>query len=191
MCAQPVPDWLIPPPEGFRAEDLDALPDLPPHTELIDGSLVLVSPRKGFHSTAIDLLVMGLRRTVPDHYRVRREMTVTLGSQQRPEPDLMVVDTSAVDEEQTSFAPESVTLAAEVVSPESVARDRDRKPVLYARSGIPHYWRVEQGDDGPVVYVYELDSAGPCYGLTGIHHKRLALDAPYPIDIDLTEISRL
>ncbi|MEU1328286.1 hypothetical protein ABZ450_36085, partial [Streptomyces microflavus] len=31
--------------------------DLPPHTQLIDGSLVFVSPQRLFHSTVIDLLV--------------------------------------------------------------------------------------------------------------------------------------
>ena len=32
-------NWPVPPPEGFTADDLDRIPDLPPHTELIDGSL--------------------------------------------------------------------------------------------------------------------------------------------------------
>ncbi len=32
--------WYVPPEEGFHAEDLDRIPELPPHTELIDGSLV-------------------------------------------------------------------------------------------------------------------------------------------------------
>ena len=44
-------------------DDLFTLPDLPPHTELIDGSLVFVSPQRIFHTFAIDLLVNGLRRT--------------------------------------------------------------------------------------------------------------------------------
>jgi Uma2 family endonuclease len=191
MCAQPVPDWLIPPTRGFRAEDLDALPDLPPHTELIDGSLVLMSPQMGFHSVVLDLLTTGLRRTVPGHYRVRREMTVTLGPRQRPEPDVTVVDTEAVDNRQSTFAPQAVTLAVEVVSPESVERDRHRKPQLYAEAGIPHFWRVENNDDAPVVYVYELDPAKACYVPTGIHHERLKVELPYGVDIDLTEVDRL
>lgn len=54
MTAEPIPDWLRPPPGGFTADDLDRLPDLPPHTELIDASLVLVSPQSRFHSVVID-----------------------------------------------------------------------------------------------------------------------------------------
>lgn len=190
MCAQPVPEWLIPPSRGFRAEDLDTLPNLPPHTELIDGSLVLVSPQKGFHSTMLDLLTIRMR-PAPSQYCVRREMTVRLGPRQRPEPDMLVVDSTAVDEEQTAFPPEAVLLVVEVVSPESMERDRVRKPLLYAQAGIPHFWRIEKNDSGPVVYVYELDTAGPCYGLTGIHHARLKTETPYPMDIDLTEYRRL
>ncbi|CAM5393723.1 hypothetical protein SCYAM73S_07744 [Streptomyces cyaneofuscatus] len=48
--------WPVPPQDGYTVDDLFTLPDLPPHTELIDGSLVFVSPQRKFHSTAIDLL---------------------------------------------------------------------------------------------------------------------------------------
>lgn len=38
--------YPVPPPQGWVAEDLDQLPDLPRHTELIDGSLVFVRPQR-------------------------------------------------------------------------------------------------------------------------------------------------
>ena len=41
----PEPSWPVPPVGGWTADDLDRLPNLPPHTELIDGSLVFVSPQ--------------------------------------------------------------------------------------------------------------------------------------------------
>ncbi|MDL4771595.1 Uma2 family endonuclease [Actinomadura xylanilytica] len=187
-----VPDWLIPPADGFTAEDLDRLPQLPPHTELIDGSLVLVSPQSSFHTLTMDLLVNGLRRSVPEMMRVRREMTVTLGRRQRPEPDLMVLRAEAVTgPEETGYRPEDVVLAVEVVSPDSVERDRERKPALYARAGIPHFWRVEKNEGRPVVYVHEIDPATGAYVATGIHHDRLKLTVPFDVDIDLTEIDRL
>ncbi|MEV3985498.1 hypothetical protein [Nonomuraea sp. NPDC049758] len=40
-----LPDWAFPPPQGYVAEDLDHIPDLPPHTELIDGSLIVLGPQ--------------------------------------------------------------------------------------------------------------------------------------------------
>lgn len=185
------PDWFVPPAGGFTADDLDRLPDLPPHTELIDGSLVFVSPRKMFHTWMNSLLDLKLFAQAPRHLQVCREMSVTLGKKQRPEPDVLVVDTGAVtDLDQGTVLPSSVMLAIEVVSPESEERDRIRKPELYAQAGIPHFWRVENEDGKPVIYVYELDPANSAYMLTGVHHDRLKLSEPFDIDIDLTAVDR-
>ncbi|WP_235960638.1 Uma2 family endonuclease [Actinomadura macrotermitis] len=187
-----VPSWLIPPEGGFTAEDLDRLPQLPAHTELIDGTLVFVSPQASFHTVVMDVLVNGLRRSAPETLRVRREMTVTLAKRQRPEPDILLLRAEAVTTPaQTNFQPEDVVLAVEVVSPDSEERDRERKPQLYAKAGIRHFWRVENVDGRPMVCVYELDPATGQYGLVGIHHDRLKLTVPFDIDIDLTEIDRL
>lgn len=193
MTAQAVIKLPLPPPGGFTAEDLDRIPGLPAHTELIDGSLVFVSPQKRFHTLALYLLEGALRRTVPRDLRVRREMSVILGPRQRPEPDLLVVQASAdISMDQTAYAPEDVLLAVEVVSPDSEIRDRQRKPQLYAEAGIKHFWRVEDTSGGKIaVYVYELDPATHVYAITGIYHDRLKLTVPFEIDIDLAEIDQL
>ncbi|WP_433600430.1 Uma2 family endonuclease [Nocardia sp. CA-135953] len=192
MIVEPFPQWLRPPPGGFVAEDLDRLPDLPPHTELIDGSLVFVSPQAKFHMLVITLLDSALRHLAPAHVRVRREMTVTLGRDQRPEPGIVVVRADRDGgHELTSYQADDVVLAVEVVSVESRTRDRERKPQLYAQAGITHFWRIENVDGRPVVYGYELDPATKAYALTGIHHERLKLSVPFDIDIDLTDIDRL
>ena len=188
----PAYQWPIPPQGGFTAADLDRIPDLPPHTELIDGSLIFVSPQQLFHMRVISLLENNLRRLAPKDLRTRREMTVTIGDRQRPEPDVLVVHEDAdIDPEMTSYSPDGVVLVVEVVSPDSQERDRERKPQLYARAGIQHFWRVENNGGNPVVYVYELDPATMTYALTGIHHDRLKLTVPFDIEIDLTEIKRL
>jgi len=153
MTAAPLPDWVMPPPEGFTAEDLDRLADLPPHTELIDGSLVFVSPQASFHSV------------------------IHAGADIPPES--------------TALHASDVMLAVEVVAPDSEERDRERKPELYAKAGLPHFWRVENCSGRPTVYVYELDPATHAYALTGIHHDRLKVTVPFDIEIDLTEIDRL
>lgn len=192
MAPPSLPDWVFPPPEGFRAEDLDHIPDLPAHTELIDGSLVFVSPQASFHTLAVDLLVAGLRRAVPASLRVRREMSIVLDADQRPEPDVCVIAAGADrGPEQTFYQAREVVLTVEVVSPESRIRDRERKPTLYARAGIPHFWRVENESGRPVVYAYELDPATRVYAPTGIYHDRLKASVPFDVDIDLTEIDTL
>ncbi|MEV5514668.1 Uma2 family endonuclease [Streptomyces flaveolus] len=143
------PAWPIPPEGGWTADDLDRLPNLPPHTELIDGSLVFVSPQTLFHSRAVDFLNWQLQSLAPSQYEVIREFTIDIDRQNRPEPDVIVVWGDVVDDpEQTRYPAEAVILAIEVVSAESVSRDRETKPLKYARAGIGHYWRVEN-DKGP------------------------------------------
>ncbi|MFJ9887341.1 Uma2 family endonuclease [Streptomyces sp. NPDC091287] len=181
--------WPVPPQDGYTVDDLFTLPDLPPHTELIDGSLVFVSPQRDFHSTMIDLLVTGLRSTAPPEVRVRREMTVVLDRRNAPEPDVSVVRTEAVTGlDVTRYQAADVLLAVEVVSPDSEARDREAKPHKYATAGIPHFWLVEMTgtDQHPVVRVYELDPVTKAYALTGIHHDRLKTGVPFPVDIDVS-----
>ncbi|MET8335653.1 Uma2 family endonuclease [Streptosporangium canum] len=189
---EPVPDWIIPSSDGFTAEDLDRLRGIPSHTELIDGTLVFVSPQTNFHMSTLFLLESELRRAVPPDLRVKREMTVTIGQRQRPEPDILVVRAEAVKgPKQTTYQPADVVLAVEVVSAESEIRDRERKPQLYAAAGIPHFWRIENAEGRPTVYVYELDPATKAYVATGIHHDRLKLTVPFDVDIDLAEIDDL
>jgi Uma2 family endonuclease len=192
MTNPQLPGWLVPPPEGFTADDLDHLTDLPAHTELIDGSLVFVSPQASFHALIITVLENGLRRTVPSNLRVRREMSVILAPRQRPEPDLVVIHATAdLRPDVTAYQAADAVLAVEVVSPDSETRDRERKPQLYAAAGIRHFWRVERNGGGATVYVYELDPATRAYALTGIHHDKLRLSVPFEVDVDLTEIDKL
>ncbi|MGW0810130.1 Uma2 family endonuclease [Nonomuraea sp. NPDC002799] len=186
-----LPDWA-PPPQGFAAEDLDTVPDLPAHTELLDGSLVFASPRASGHAHIVDLLLAALRQAAPEDLRVRREMSVILGASQRPEPDLIVIKAAAARNlAETSYQAAEVILVAEVVSPESKIRDRHRKPELYAKAGIPHFWRIENDADKPVVYVYALDPATRTYALTGIHYQALKLDVPFDVAVDLSAIDEL
>ncbi|MFI8087472.1 Uma2 family endonuclease [Streptomyces sp. NPDC086080] len=183
--------WPRPPEGGWTADDLDRLPNLPPHTELIDGSLIFVSPQTNFHSRAIRLLENALLAQVPDELDVQREMTIKLNERNRPEPDVMVFKADAdIGPGQTWYRPEDVLIAVEVVSKDSEERDRELKPRKYAAVGIPHYWRVEQNNGLPVIYVYELDPMTTSYVPMGIFHNRLKLTEPFPIDIDLTSVNR-
>ncbi|MFF7054130.1 Uma2 family endonuclease [Streptomyces griseorubiginosus] len=185
--------WPIPPAEGWTADDLDRIPGLPPHTELLDGSLVFMSPQTRFHSRTMRLLDNALLHQAPAHLDVDREMTVRLDAKNRPEPDIVVFPVDAVTgPNQTWYEPEHVLLAVEVVSADSRERDREVKPRKYAAAGVPHFWRVEQDDNKglPVVYVYELDPATRSYGLTGIFHERLKVSVPFPVDIDLTTVDQ-
>ncbi|MER7503156.1 Uma2 family endonuclease [Nonomuraea pusilla] len=183
-----LPEWLIPPPQGFVAEDLDRLPGLPLHAELIDGSLVFFSPQTAFHSCSLSLFQLELGRAVPPGFRVLRRTSLILDEDQRPQPDLCVTRFDGPRDPGHAYRGHDVRLVAEVVSADSRSRDRKRKPALYAEAGIPHFWRVENDRGRPMVYVYELDPATASYVVTGIHRGRLRLAVPFEVDIDLTRI---
>ncbi|GGQ36350.1 Uma2 family endonuclease [Streptosporangium pseudovulgare] len=145
-----------------------------------------MSPRKRFHQRMVRLLTEALDDQAPEELAAVDQMDIRLGHRMRPCPDVSVVDArAAADDERTFYTPAEVRLVVEVVSPESEDRDRKTKPFRYAEAGIPYFWRVESKDGRPVVYVYELDPATGAYGLTGIHHGRLTVPVPFPIDIDL------
>ncbi len=191
--------WPAPPPWGWTADDLDNLPaegpngepDFFKHVELIDGALVFMSPQKRFHERVLFGLRVVLNAQAPKHVAAVTQMDVKLGHRMRPCPDVVVVDAKAADDDdRTFYIPGEVHLAVEVVSPESEDRDRKTKLSRYAEAGIAHFWRVENSGGSPVVYVYELDPATHAYALTGIHHDRLTVPAPFPITIDLGDLPR-
>ncbi|MEV4325615.1 Uma2 family endonuclease [Microbispora rosea] len=187
------PEWFYPgPPGGWTADMLDHLPpDAPAHVELIDGSLIMMSPQTNFHMLMVNLLVdrdRGIRP--PGHLAVAREMSITLGLRQRPEPDVLVVKKEALsDLRRTSYRPEEVQLVVEVVSPDSEERDRLTKPIKYSDAGIRYLWRIELEDQEPVAYTFELEPSVKAYVPTGIHRKRLTTYVGFEVDIDL-DLSR-
>lgn len=186
MTDEPVPDWMRPA-SGFTATDLDHLPQLPARTELIDGNLILAGPQTYGHMRLVTQLHTALSQAAPEGVEAVREMSVILTDRQRPAPDVALIEAAYLNDEATWYPADAVRLAIEVVSQATEILDRDRKPQLYARSGIRHYWRVETSGGKPVVHVYELDPATSTYVPTGIHHDRLKLTVPFPIDVDLNQ----
>lgn len=190
MSDQPLPDWFHPPADGWRADHLDHLPpEAPRRLELIDGALIVMPPQTRFHMEVIHRLTQSLRSTVPIHIAVVPQMMVTLGDRNRYEPDILVMrEDVPTDLGRSTYHPQEVELAVEVVSPDTEERDRKSKPERYAEAGISHFWRVENEKDRPVVHVYELDRATDTYFPTAIARDRLTVPVPFPIDVDLTTL---
>jgi Uma2 family endonuclease len=184
-----LPEWMYPPREdGWYAEDLDRVPELPRHTELIDGALIFnMSPQRRWHSKVKTRLARALEDQAPAGLTIDTEMTVRLGPRTRPEPDV-VVSTSEISDDATWYDASQILLAIEVVSPESVDRDRKLKPGRYADASIRHFWRIEDEDGNPAVHVYELDDATGDYVATGIHRGSLKLSVPFEINIELSAL---
>ncbi|WP_228989765.1 Uma2 family endonuclease [Streptomyces sp. DH8] len=184
------PRWAVPPEGGWTADDLDTLPNLPPHTELIDGSLVFSCPQTVFHARAVSFFGEQLRAAAPPGADTISRFTIDIDRHNRPEPDVIVVREGAGRSmDRTRVPGESVLLVVEVASEDSLSRDRETKPVKYARAAIPHYWRVENHDGRAVVYVFEREPATGAYTSTGIFHDRMKVSVPFAVDLELTAIT--
>lgn len=148
-----------------------------------------MSPPTIFHSRAVSFFEGQLQSLASADFEVFREFTIDIDRQNRPEPDVVVVRGDVVeDPDQTRFPAEAVLLAVEVVSPDSVSRDRETKPLKYARAKIPHYWRVENEKGLAAVHAFELEPTTGAYTSVGIFRERMKLAAPFPVDLDLTQI---
>jgi len=107
-----------------------------------------------------------------------------------PEPDVLAVSRAVVTSGSLVFQPSDVHLAIEVVSPGTMTKDRTLRPAQYASAGIKCFWRVENEDNAMVVYTFELLPEGG-YAPTGVFRGRVKVDRPFPIDIDLPEVTWL
>lgn len=78
------------------------------------------------------------------------------------------------DRSQAYFAPNQIAIAVEVVSPGTVDNDFREKPILYAKLGIPEFWRITEEDeeDSYAVEVFVLDPGQSRYRL----HRTATLD---------------
>ncbi|MFB4299091.1 Uma2 family endonuclease [Actinomadura sp. NTSP31] len=187
MEPEALPDWVIPPPDGFTADDFLRMRGLPRHTELIDGALVFARPQRKWHSRIVNLIRGEIDRQAAHGWRAERGMAVRLADRQVPVPDVAVVTAEAYEREQPDdhYFGEDLLLAVEAVDPGSEDRDRHTKPVKYAAAGIEHFWRVEDVDGRTVVFVHELDHAARSYRPPSVHCGRLEVSVPFDIEVDL------
>ncbi|MFF3567001.1 Uma2 family endonuclease [Nocardia jiangxiensis] len=179
----------VPPPEGFTAADLPRLIEVVDGSfELEDGQVVMMAPADPWHDEVRDALKAALRQIAPQDVVVLSEKAIELGAS-APEPDCLVVSRSAFGPHTWVYRPDDVHLAVEIVSPGTKTKDRKLRPVQYAEAGIKCFWRVENEDDEMVVYAFELLPEGGQYTPSGVFRKQLRLDRPFPIDVELPEIT--
>jgi Uma2 family endonuclease len=126
--------------------DYAALPDDGKRYELYEGELVEMPSPTLRHQRAIGNLYTILRDHVTRHGLgevLLAPFDVILSDITVFQPDILYVDRSrgsVLAEHGVEGAP---TLAIEVLSPSTAARDRGRKRALYARHGVSYLWLVD------------------------------------------------
>jgi Uma2 family endonuclease len=180
----------------WTLDDLALLPDDGRRYEIVDGSLHVTPAPAYRHQYHCAWLNSALTGGMPDGYVVLQGANVLLPATRERllVPDVLAVRTADIDVDADPLAvpASAVPLAVEVVSPSSTTHDRFTKPALYAEAGIPSYWRVETGRDGPTVHVYALSSDGGIVEGAASAYARMyvvrpgqtvAVDAPWPVTL--------
>ena len=121
--------------------------------ELIDGKLVMMSPRPAVNHNRIAFNIAVLF----DHYLKGKKCTpfsdgvdLYLDDNNRFVPDMMVVcDPEKIKPDGIYGAPD---LVVEVLSPSTMRNDKTRKKDVYARCGVQEYWLVSPNEKSVEIY---------------------------------------
>jgi Uma2 family endonuclease len=189
MSAEALSQWLNRPPGSWTADDLDRLPPEAPRCEVLDGALIVMSPQRTFHARVMRRLANAIENAMPIGWQVDIEMTIRIDKNDRPDPDLVVAYPCVAEQrDRTSFEPHEVALVIEIVSPESVFRDRVVKPKKFADAGIPHYWLIDDTDEVANARVFALDKARRRYVETAFSQNAIQVEEPFPITVDVSRL---
>lgn len=117
--------------------------------ELIDGTIVDMSPHKARHAGVISLAQRALIRALGEDANIRIQLPLTISKDNEPEPDVAWVAASIQD--CLSDHPATARLVVEIADT-SLAFDRGHKAHLYALAGVEDYWVVNLNDNNVDVF---------------------------------------
>ena len=117
------------------------------HAEWADGKVILMSPASRKHQDIVDFLSTLMRIFAETHALGKSliapfSMHLASGPSVR-EPDLLFVRNEHLDRLKDTYLDGPADLVVEIISPESIGRDRGDKFVEYEQAGIPEYWLID------------------------------------------------
>jgi Uma2 family endonuclease len=110
--------------------------------ELIEGEIIAMSPLNAPHAYTVRTLLQLLVEALRGRALVDAQNPIRLDDGTRPEPDVMLLRSPAMQYRRRLPAPADVFLIIEV-SDTTLDYDRTVKTPLYARAGIPETWVVD------------------------------------------------
>ncbi|MBV9013590.1 MAG: Uma2 family endonuclease [Pseudonocardiales bacterium] len=170
----------------WTEEEFLALP-VDRRLELLDGAL-LVSPSTRVSHQRLSLrLWAGLDAVVPPGLEVLEAINVRVGPGKILIPDLAVLTTPGLD--RTVCDATDVALVVEITSLGNATVDRAVKPQLYAQAGVPHYLRIELGEECPRGLVYQLSRQRYVQVACAEVGQPLVLTEPIAVTLDLATLA--
>lgn len=129
--------------------------------EWVDGEVVIMSPVSFFHQDLADFLVAVLRifiETLDLGWVCSAPFQMRLASLSRGrEPDILFVRKDRMSLVQQTYLDGPADLVVEIISPESVQRDREEKFAEYERAGVQEYWLLDPQQKQADFYVLGSD----------------------------------
>ena len=147
--------------------------------EWVDGEVVMVSPASVDHQNVGSLIekILGIYVEARDLGKVMRAPFLMKLAEipSGREPDILFIRKERMHLICTNYLDGQADLAVEIVSPESIGRDRGDKFVEYERAGIHEYWLIDP--DRQSAEFYHL-TGGVRYRLVplgegGIYHSQV------------------
>ena len=135
----------------WQEEDIQA--------EWVNGKVIIMSPASRKHQQIADFLTAILRifsetknlgMVISAPFSMRLDATPAVR-----EPDLLFVSTANLHHLKDTYLDGPADIAIEIVSPESIARDREDKFVEYERAGIPEYWLIDPVGEQAEFYIFQ------------------------------------
>lgn len=126
--------------------------------EWIDGRVVIMSPGSLAHQTIEGFLYKLLSIYVEKHQLgvIVQEYLMHLEAQRRGRlPDILFISKARTERIRKTYVEGAVDLAVEIVSPDSVDRDRSEKFAEYQLAGVREYWLID-----PIQKIAEFFEAG-------------------------------
>lgn len=153
--------------------------------EWVDGGVAMYTPASDRHQDLAGFLI-----TVMRIYTESRQLGIVRSAPFQMklahtgrEPDLLFIAQEHQDRLKETYLDGPADLVVEIVSPESIGRDRGVKFYEYEEANIPEYWLIDPQREQ--AEFYQLDEQGRyCLvspGAEGIYHSRVLPDFDLPV----------
>jgi len=154
--------------------------------ELLEGVIVVMSPKNPWHDTAVNCALQALLRAIGNRAAVRCQSTLLLPPGSAPEPDIAVVPGTMGD--YVAAHPSTALLVVECADT-SLPQDRLSKSRMYAAAGIAEFWIVSRRDDAVEIF-RDPDSANAVYRSRRFagRGEQVALIALPAVDVQVAEL---
>jgi Uma2 family endonuclease len=149
--------------------------------EWVNGEVIVVSPASDLHQNLSDFLTAVLRLYVEsrDLGWVRSAPFQMKTGPDLPgrEPDILFLRTEHLDRLRETYLEGPADLVVEIVSPDSVGRDRGDKFYEYAQGGVQEYWLIDPQIEWADFYRLEGKRYRPAFsGERGIYRSEVLQD---------------